>query len=234
MRFLSWLKHLNVPTINLMLWKWASASFERLGNTLEKTNCFFSPLSVFLSPSRCVCVCVKAQDIFFEIPRPCCITTGHLYSLEPKVKSVTVKSVRREKEKRTIWHWEYFDSLEFDRHCGNNIASHGSPLGVVWWLSDLESYCMPAGAYAPGRNTHAGQVIGLEVRPMWITSHRGWMGWRRVNTTTCKETKLRVHRWQLTKTFHCAGKRLSMACAPHGAMSLSSSSSTFDSCKIRK
>lgn len=145
-------------TINLMFWKWASASFERLGKTLEKTNCFFSPLSVFFSPSHCVCV--KAQDIFFEIPRPCCITTGHLYSLEPKVESVTVKTVRREKEKKNDLALRVFWLLRFDRHCGNNIASHGSPLGVVWWLSDLESYCMPAGAYAPGRNTHAGQVIG--------------------------------------------------------------------------
>lgn len=130
MRFLSWLKHLNVPTINLMFWKWASASFERLGKTLEKTNCFFfSPLSVFFSPSRCVCV--KAQDIFFEIPRPCCITTGHLYSLEPKVKSVTVKTVKREKEKKNdlalrvfwllkIWPplWKQYCITRFTPWCG--------------------------------------------------------------------------------------------------------------------
>lgn len=135
MRFLSWLKHLNV-----LFWKWASASFERLGKTLEKTNCFFSPLSVFFSPSRCVCV--KAQDIFFEIPRSCCITTGHFYSLEPKVESVTVKTVRRgKKKKRTIWHWEYFDSLDLTATVETILHHMVHPLvwcdGSVTWRATV-------------------------------------------------------------------------------------------------
>lgn len=124
----------------------------------KRPTAFFPPISLLLSLS--LCVCVKAQDIFFEIPRPCCITTGHFYSLEPKVKSVTVKTVKRGKEKRTIWHWEYFDSLDSTATVDTILHHMVHPLvwcdGSVTWRATV---CQREHMLLVGTPI-AGQVIG--------------------------------------------------------------------------